>query len=74
MISPDELTTGLCLNCGCMYSCDGEGHIWEPGEPADVHCLEGGLCRCHTSPHRGCFVTREWTCDDPSHVVLSVLR
>lgn len=74
MISPDELTTGLCLNCGCLYSCDAEGHIWEAGEPADPHCLEGGLCRCHTAPHRGCAVSREWTCDESSHVALGVMR
>lgn len=72
MITADELTTGLCLNCGCAYTRDVEGRVWEPGEPHEPGCLEGGRCRCHLHPHYGCTVTREWMCDDAAHALVVV--
>ena len=72
MITVDELTTGLCLNCGCAYTRDVDGHVWEPGEPHEAGCLEGGRCRCHMNPHKGCTVTREWICSDSGHSLLVV--
>jgi hypothetical protein len=67
MMVTGEVSTGLCLNCGCAYGRDQHGRVWEPGEPPETGCLEGGRCRCHMNPHQGCAVSGEWTCDNPEH-------
>ena len=64
-----ELTMGLCLNCGCGYGRDSQGRVFEPGDPPESGCLEGGQCRCHLNPHQGCTVSRDWMCDNPDHAI-----